>query len=123
MGIGGPGIEPASGGATAQKQPLLRYQSPVHCEYVPASMCYVSDTQVSTRLQLQLLSANAADDSIPHYHLLTSGRSGTFLILRMLVEHSREKRLSNYIIEQLIFLKYLSSGHFLFLNQRRLPLI
>ena len=32
MGIAGPGIEPASVGATAQEQPPLRYQSPAHCD-------------------------------------------------------------------------------------------
>ena len=32
MGMAGPGIEPASSGATAQEQPSLRYQSPAHCD-------------------------------------------------------------------------------------------
>ena len=27
--------EPASGGATAQEQPSLRYQSPAHCDLYP----------------------------------------------------------------------------------------
>ena len=44
MGMAGPGIEPASGGATAQEQPSLRYQSPAHCDLNPRLL--VSDTSL-----------------------------------------------------------------------------
>ena len=46
MGVAGSGIEPASGGATAQEQPSLRYHS------LHTVICNVSDT---TSIWLDLL--------------------------------------------------------------------
>ena len=59
MGMAWPGIEPASGGATAQEQPSLRYQSPAHCDLNPRLL--VSDTTVKIivlALVLHMLAQN-----------------------------------------------------------------
>ena len=59
MAIAGQGIEPISGGATAQEQPSLRYQSPSLCSGV--YMCRTEQRALDCMI-------NAADGAIPPAH-------------------------------------------------------
>ena len=79
MGMAKPGIEPASGGATAQDQPPLRYQSPAHCDY--ETRLLESDT---TDVYGRTATALGPNTSCSKH---TSFRSESLIIEKFVYEH------------------------------------